>query len=51
MTVAVDAHGGDKEREQDALWLDLRNRLVAVVREPQYAVLLPEYWDPTEEDE
>lgn len=37
----LDAHGGDKEREHDALWAQMLKDLEAVKNDPRYADLHP----------
>jgi hypothetical protein len=49
--VTVDCHGGPRETEEEALYEDLRRRLVSVVnagaltvmQDPKYAAIRPEW--------
>jgi hypothetical protein len=50
VSVVLDAHGGDKERDHDALWRELQVRLIAVCREERYAQLAPDCDEPENVD-
>lgn len=40
VTVCLDAHAGDQERQDAELWAELRGRLLAILREDRYAPIL-----------
>jgi hypothetical protein len=40
ISVTLDAHAGEKEKEHDALWRELDIRLTEVAREPRYAEIV-----------
>lgn len=41
VAVALDAHGGEREREDDALWKQMVEQLEAVKNDPRYQQLNP----------
>jgi hypothetical protein len=40
ISVTLDAHAGEKEKEHDALWRELNIRLTEVARDPRYAEIV-----------
>lgn len=40
ITVCLDAHAGDQERADAALWAELMGRLREVCRDPRYRTIL-----------
>lgn len=47
VTVTLDAHGGEREREHGRLWCELQTRIADLVEEGQYDTLNPNYPDHT----
>lgn len=43
VSVTLDAHGGEKEKEHEALWRELKIRLSELVKDPQYSGIV---WNP-----
>lgn len=41
VSVRLDAHGGDKEREHDRLWEEMQAALQAVMDDPRFEALNP----------
>lgn len=39
--VTLDEHGGDKERQHAALWVEMQERLREVALDPRYAAMYP----------
>lgn len=46
VSVTLDAHGGEKEKEHEALWRELQIRLRELVRDERYAGIV---WNPPDE--
>lgn len=40
--VLLDAHAGDREREDEALWIEMQDRLQVIRNDPKYAQLQPD---------
>jgi hypothetical protein len=43
VSITLDAHGGDKEKEHEKLWRELQIQLTEVARDPKFAGIV---WNP-----
>jgi hypothetical protein len=53
LSASLDAHAGEKEHQDEKLWKQLRQELVAVAKQPKYESLILEYpgrWGDDEDD-
>lgn len=48
VAVTLDAHGGEREQEDEELWRELQARLTELVRDSRYAGIV---WNPPDEIE